>query len=56
MVRGLVEWFEGEYGSVECNALTGGDAQKRRELCPGVIRNTYENAVRIMLENGVEII
>jgi C_GCAxxG_C_C family probable redox protein len=55
MIRELIKWFEDEYGSAECYAITGGDKQKRRELCPIIIRSTFENAVRIMLENGVEI-
>jgi len=55
MIRELVKWFEDEYGSVECSVITGGDKQKRKELCPGIIRSTFENAVRIMLEYGVEI-
>jgi len=56
MVKELVEWFEKEYGSVECYDLIEGDFdKKRKELCPYIVQNTFENAVRIMLENGVEI-
>ena len=55
MVHELVEWFEDEYGSVECSELAGTDLIKRREMCPGIVQATFENAVRIMLENGIEL-
>jgi C_GCAxxG_C_C family probable redox protein len=55
MLKELTEWFEYEYGSVECSVLTGGDIQRCKEMCPGIIRRTFENAVRIMQDNGVGI-
>ena len=55
MIKGLVEWFEDEYEYVECSALTGGNVQKQREICPGIIETTFENLLRIMQENGTEM-
>lgn len=59
MVSELVTWFENEYGSIECMTILGGkpagQVEKRKVICPGIIQATFENAVRIMLEYGIEI-
>ena len=55
IVRELIEWFEGEYGSVVCREIVGNDLAKRMELCPEIMKCTFESVVRILMENDVDI-
>ena len=55
MVKALIQWFTSEYGSIECCDIVEEDRASRLAKCPGLMKATFENMVRIMLENGVAI-
>jgi hypothetical protein len=37
----FMEWFEGEYGSCDCDGIIGGDPVRRAQTCPSLILGTY---------------
>ena len=37
----LMEWFMERFGAWSCDELLGGDPERRFELCPGIMEDTY---------------
>ena len=54
MIKGYVQWFKNEFGSLLCDDLLGGDVSKIPEFCPGLIRQNFEKCMEILRENGVD--
>lgn len=54
MIPELTDWFEAEYGSVNCDEITGG-RENIPAICPALMENTYFRAKQIMSEFGFEI-
>lgn len=52
--REFVEWFEGEYGSLECRDLIGEDRAKMLEFCPGLMERSFEKLVEILEGRGID--
>jgi len=48
MIGELREWFEEEYGNVNCIELLDGDPSNRTRVCPQLIENTYLKAKEIL--------
>lgn len=50
--RQLVEWFEGENGTLECDELLKGDPAARLTVCPAIVSRTYEEVTRLLETRG----
>lgn len=51
----LVRAFENAFGSVECAELIGENGERRAEICPGLIQDTYFIAMEIAEQYGISI-
>lgn len=53
----FVSWFKErtgwEYGGEKCGDITGGDAAKRLERCPGLIGDAFQKCAELLNEKGV---
>ena len=49
----LVEWFEGEYGTLECDDILKGDPMARLTTCPAIVGRTYEEAMQLLEARGL---
>lgn len=50
----LVEWFENEYGSLECRELVATDVESMLRFCPGLMVRTFEKCVEILEAAGID--
>lgn len=59
MISELVEWFTQEcsaaYGGALCRDITGDDPNCQKTRCPGLVANTYEKVVALLMENGFDL-
>lgn len=53
-IQALVEWFEGEYGSVECRDLVENTRESMMAVCPGLIAGTFAKCVELLEEAGID--
>jgi hypothetical protein len=49
----LVEWFETEHGSLECDDLLKGDSMARFTTCPAIVGRTYEESMQLLAARGL---
>jgi hypothetical protein len=49
----LVEWFDDEYGSLECDDLLKDDPMARFTTCPAIVSRTYEEATQLLAARGL---
>lgn len=54
LAKELVEWFEGEYGSIECRELVEFDRPHIMAFCPGLMARTFEKCVEILEAHGID--
>ena len=54
IIKSYVQWFEQRFGSLLCRDLIEGDRSKIRTLCPGLIKESFEKCIEILLENGID--
>ena len=54
IVKSFVHWFEKQFGSLLCSELIGSDLTKISEICPGIIRDSFEKCMDILDENGID--
>lgn len=52
--RQLVQWFEQEYGSLNCCDLVLYDQEHIMQKCPGMMARTFEKCIEILEEHGVD--
>ena len=52
LVTELVDWFRGEYGSLQCSEIITDDPFDRFTKCPPLMRRTYEVAMQILADHG----
>jgi len=52
LVSELADWFRGEYGSLVCDEILGGDPAARYTKCPPIMVRTYEVAMQILVDHG----
>lgn len=50
----LVEWFQGEYGSIECRDLVEYKRPSIMAVCPELMANTFEKLLEILEEYGID--
>lgn len=50
----LVQWFEQEYGSLECRELVVFEKEQIMQKCPGMMACTFAKCMEILEENGVD--
>jgi hypothetical protein len=59
MIKELAEWFESvcveRYGGIDCRDIVGDDPFKRAEICPRLLKETYETAKNILLDNDYDV-
>ena len=52
----FVRWFDessAELGGQRCTDITGGEAGRRMEICPGLIADTFQKCAELLNERGV---
>lgn len=54
MAKELVEWFQQEYGSLECRDLVPYEREKILAFCPGLMARTFEKVLEILEKNGID--
>lgn len=54
LARELVEWFEKEYGSIDCRDLVQFDREHIMQFCPGLMARTFEKCLEILETNGID--
>ena len=52
LVAELVDWFRGEYGSLQCCDIASDDPFDRFTKCPAIMQRTYEVAMQILADRG----
>lgn len=52
--QALVEWFEAEYGSLDCKDLLAAEGRKVMDFCPMLMARCFEKTLEILEENGVD--
>ncbi|MFH0976044.1 MAG: C-GCAxxG-C-C family protein [Spirochaetota bacterium] len=59
MILDLVEWFVAKYspiyGGIDCSIIYGGDLTKKKERCPQIILQTYQQVKEILRINGFDM-
>lgn len=53
-VKKLVEWFEQEYGSIECRDLVEFNSASMAAFCPGLMARTFEKLLEILEEYDID--
>lgn len=54
MVTELVDWFEGEFGTVECKQLVSDKKEDRMAVCPNLIKKTFLKCIGILNEHDID--
>lgn len=54
LANALVEWFEEEYGSIECRDLVEFDTAPIMNFCPGLMANVFEKCLELLQEAGID--
>ncbi|MDR2531026.1 MAG: C-GCAxxG-C-C family protein [Oscillospiraceae bacterium] len=54
MVVQLVDWFNSEFGALNCSELVSPDRAARLEKCPTLLVKTFEKCLEILQENGID--
>ncbi len=49
----LYDWFEDSYGSVECDAILGGNPLNKAAICGDLVENTYKKLAEMLEENDI---
>lgn len=50
----LVEWFEQEFGSLDCRDLVEFKMDSIMAFCPGLMARTFEKLLEILEKNGID--
>ena len=51
----FIRWFEEIYGHVDCVKIGGENGEKRAEICPEMIQNSYFKALEILEKYGLSL-
>ena len=54
MCRSLVEWFEREFGSIECREIVGSDRASIMQKCPALLAATFSRCLEMLEDQGVD--
>jgi len=53
LYKELVEWFEDQNGTLDCDDILTGDPMARFTTCPGIVARTYEEAMELLAARGL---
>jgi len=53
LAKQLVEWFEEQYDTLECDDILKGDPMARFTTCPAIVGRAYEEAMELLAARGL---